>query len=93
MRLLKRLHTIGLAMLVWTPNSKKVKQRWLHDLHRDECVSWADCHGLCVFYPTFLVNNFRGPNTNTGSHKYRQFEDIGTSVSVFFVQKMSVGIQ
>ena len=48
-RLLKRLHTIGLAMLVWTPNSKKVKQHWL----LRECESWGG------FYPTFLVNNFR----------------------------------
>ena len=38
MRLLKRLHTIGLAMFVWSPNSKKSQiKHWLHRV----CVYWG----------------------------------------------------
>ncbi len=38
MRLLKRLHTIGLSMFVWSPNSKKSQMKhWLHRV----CVSWG----------------------------------------------------
>ena len=37
-RLLKRLHTIGLAMFVWSPNPKKSQMKhWLHRV----CVSWG----------------------------------------------------
>ena len=38
LRLLKRLHTIGLAMFVWTPNSKKSQMKHTGYI---VCVSWV----------------------------------------------------
>ena len=42
-------------MLVWTPNSKKVKQHWLHR----ECVSWGRAHSGGV-EPMKLVGRAQG---------------------------------